>query len=176
VESLKGASPIRERCRMSGMELYGVAGVGFTGVALVALGAFLVFRGILARMEITAALLEENATTPSGGGPGAGAPAGDHPSFDPGIPTQPIRNAATARTRIDEIKFRTLADGGYQSLPVEGDRRQWFLNGLVIRSALGIAVMGYGVSNIAIALGASLILIGGTSLAVGIPLILKAVD
>ena len=103
-------------------------------------------------------------------------PAGDRPSFDPGMPTQPIRDAATARTRIDEIKFRTLADGGYQALPVEGDRRQWFLNGLVIRSALGIAVMGFGVSNIAIALGASLMLIGGTSLAVGIPLILAAVD
>ncbi len=146
------------------------------GVALVALGIFLAFKGILARMEITAALLEENASTPSGGAPGAGAPPGDRPSFDPGMPTQPIRDAATARTRIDEIKFRTLADGGYQALPVEGDRRQWFLNGLVIRSALGIAVMGFGVSNIAIALGASLMLIGGTSLAVGIPLILAVVD
>ena len=146
------------------------------GVVLVALGIFLVFKGALARMEITAALLEENASTPSTGAPGGGAPAGDRPSFDPGMPTQAIRDAATARTRIDEIKFRTLADGGYQSLPVEGDRRQWFLNGLVIRSALGIAVMGYGVSNIAIAIGASLMLIGGTSLAVGIPLILKVVD
>jgi hypothetical protein len=61
-------------------------------------------------------------------------------------------------------------------LPIEGDRRQWFLNGLVIRSSLGLAVMGFGVSNLAVALGASLILIGGTSLAVGIPLILEVVD
>ena len=92
------------------------------------------------------------------------------------MPTQPIKDAATARTRIDEIKFRTLADGGYQSLPFEGEKRQWFLNGLVIRSALGIAVMGFGVANIALALGSALILIGGTSLAVGIPLILEVVD
>jgi hypothetical protein len=158
------------------MELYGVAGVGTMGVILVALGIFLVVKGIMARMEITAALLEENATTPSPGKGGPGAPPGDRPSFDPGIPMQPISDAKTARSRIDEIKFRTLADGGYQALPVEGDRRQWFLNGLVIRSALGIAVMGFGVSNIALALGSAMILIGGTSLAVGIPLILEVVD
>ena len=161
---------------MAGIELYGVVGVSVMGVILVALGAFLMFKGFLARLEITAALLEENATTPSGGSPTADAPPRDHPTFDPGIPVQPIRDAETARIRIDEIKFRTLADGGFQSLPVEGDKRQWFLNGLVIRSALGIAIMGYGVSNMAIALGASLILIGGTSLAVGIPLILAVVD
>jgi hypothetical protein len=158
------------------MELYGVTGLGTMGVILVALGGFLVLKGVLARIEISAALLEENVTTPSGGAPGAGAPAGDRPSFDPGMPTQPIRDAATARTRIEEIKFRTLAEGGYQSLPIDGDRRQWFLNGLVIRSALGLAVMGFGVSNLVVAVGASLILIGGTSLAVGIPLILEVVD
>lgn len=146
------------------------------GTILVALGVFLVVKGIMARMEITAALLEENASTPSTGGPPAGGSPDSRPTFDPGMPTQPIRNAATARTRIDEIKFRTLADGGYQSLPVEGEKRQWFLNGLVIRSALGIAVMGYGVANIALALGAALMLIGGTSLAVGIPLIIEVVD
>ena len=146
------------------------------GVILVTLGVFLVLKGIFARMEITAALLEENATTPSSGVPAAGVPAGNRASFDPGIPMQPISDAKTARTRIDEIKFRTLADGGYQSLPIEGDRRQWFLNGLAIRSALSIAVMGYGVSNIALAVGASMVLIGGTSLAVGIPLILEVVD
>jgi hypothetical protein len=161
---------------MSGIELYGVAGVGVMSALLVALGGFLVFKGILAHMGISAALLEENVTTPSGGAPGGSLPVEGHPSFDPGMPTQPIRDAATARTRIEEIKFRTLADGGYQSLPIEGDRRQWFLNGLVIRSSLGLAVMGFGVSNLAVALGASLILIGGTSLAVGIPLILEVVD
>ncbi len=161
---------------MAGFALYGVVGVGAMGVILVGLGGFLVFKGILARIEITAALVEENATTPSVGPPSGGAPPSSRPTFDPGIPVQPIRDAETARARIDEIKFRTLADGGFQSLPVDGDRRQWFLNGLVIRSALGIAIMGYGVSNIAIALGASLILIGGTSLAVGIPLILEVVD
>jgi hypothetical protein len=144
------------------------------GVILVALGLFLAFKGVLARMEITAALLEENATTPSNVAPDA--PPGDRPKFDPGVPMQPINDAKTARIRIDEIKFRTLANGGYQALPFGGEERQWFLNGLVIRSALGIAVMGYGVSNIALALGASLILVGGTSLAVGIPLILHVVD
>jgi hypothetical protein len=159
---------------MSGIELYGIAGVGIMGVTLVALGAFLVLRGILARMEITAALLDENATTPST--PPAERVAEERPKFDPGMPTQPINDAKTARIRIDEIKYRTLANGGYQALPFAGEERQWFLNGLVIRSALGIAVMGYGVSNIALALGASLILIGGTSLAVGIPLILEVVD
>jgi hypothetical protein len=165
-----------QRYRMSGIELYGVAGIGFMGLMLVALGGYLVLKGILARREISAALLQENVTTPSGEAQGATPPAADRPAFDPGMPTQPIRDVATARTRIEEIKFRTLANGGYQSLPIEGDQRQWFLNGLVIRSALGLAVMGFGVSNLVIALGASLILIGGTSLAIGIPLILEVMD
>ncbi len=162
---------------MSAIELYGVTGVGIMGATLVVLGILLVVKGILTRAEITAALLEENATTPSSGSPSTSvSDVLPRPSFDPGMPTQLIKDAKTARTRIDEIKFRTLADGGFQSLPIEGDRRQWFLNGLVIRSALGMAVMGYGVSNIALALGASLVLVGGTALAVGIPLIIEVVD
>jgi len=165
---------------MTGTELYAIVALGGVGAVLVALGGFLVARGLTARAEISRTLMDEHATTPSGGGRPGGSESAEVPEraqFDPGMPVQPIHDERTARTRIDEIKFRTLGTvGSYQSLAPDDDRRQWFLNGLTIRAALGVAVMGYGVANLAIALGAALALIGGVSLAVGIPVVLAALD
>lgn len=163
---------LEERDEMSGTAVYGIVGIGGVGGLLILLGMFMVVKGILARAEITAVLLEENATTPTGSGnPNAVAGAApDAPAFKTDEPIGPINSARTARIRMEEIKFRTLGvEGPYQQLALE--RRQWFLNGLTIRSALGMAVMGYGVANIAIALGAALVLIGGGAIGVGIPLI-----
>jgi hypothetical protein len=172
---------------MSGTALFGVVGIGGAGSLLILLGLFMVVKGILARAEITAVLLEENATTPTGAGnpaaaaqPASGAVAAvagaapDAPApgvFETDEPIGPIKNARTARIRMEEIKFRTLTtEGPYQQLPL--DRRQWWLNGMTIRTGLGVAVMGYGVANIAIALGAALVVIGGAAVGVGVPLII----
>ena len=70
--------------------------------------------------------------------------------------------------------LESLGSAPWQSLPTEGPTRQWFLNGLTIRTALGVAVMGYGVANIALALGTALVLIGAATLGVGIPLIVQS--
>lgn len=165
---------------MGGIELYAVVGLGAMGSVLMAMGVFLVVKGWQARAEITQTLLDEHATTPSGGGRPGNADAAETPeraTFDPGMPVQPIHDAKTARTRIEEIKFRTLGTvGSYQSLPVDDERRQWFLNGLTIRAALGLAIMGYGVADLAMALGAALVLMGGVAVGVGIPVVLAAVE
>ena len=162
---------------MSTVALVGVTGLSTLGVVFLGLGTFLMAKGFAARREITAALLEENATTPSSWGrpepvalsSAMAAPAGAAP--DP-PPVEPIHDSKTAQLRIDEIKGRTLYQmGPYQQLPVDGQERQHFLNGMVIRNALSLAIMGYGVSNLVIALGATLLALGAASLALGIPLV-----
>ena len=172
---------------MSGIAVYGIVGIGGASSVLLLLGLFMVVKGIMARNEITAVLLEENATTPTGAGnpaaaaaqpppaaaavEGAAPDAVPHGTFETDEPIGPIKDARTARIRMDEIKFRTLTtEGPYQQLPM--DRRQWWLNGMTIRTGLGVAVMGYGVANIAIALGAALVVIGGAAVGVGVPLII----
>lgn len=168
---------------MSALFVYATVAIAVLGTTLVGLGIFLIVKGIQARAEITATLLEENATTPSGGGrpvPEGGAEEDDPDKpapvvFETDVPVQPIRDARTARLRIDEITTRTVrAMGPWQSLPEDPKVRQWFLNGLTIRTALGVAVMGYGVANIALALGAALVLIGAMALGVAIPLVVQA--
>jgi hypothetical protein len=166
---------------MSGLALYATVAFAGVGTVLIALGAFIIVKAIQARAEITATLLEENATTPtSGTRPQLESESSDSETsssviFETDVPVQPIRDARTARLRIDEITTRTVrAVGPWQSLPYEGPTRQWFLNGLTIRTALGVTVMGYGVTNIALALGAALVIIGAATLGVGIPLITQS--
>ena len=164
---------------MSGLAIYATVAFAGIGTVLIALGVFIIVKAIQARAEITATLLEENATTPTSGTARApeGASSESHAAvvFETDVPVQPIKDARTARLRIDEITTRTVrAVGPWQSLPYEGPTRQWFLNGLTIRSALGLAVMGYGVANIALALGSALIIIGAAALGVGIPLIAQS--
>ena len=161
---------------MDATTLYGVVGLSSLGTVLGGMGLFMAVRGLQARAEITAALAEEDATTPRGGGgpaPVEGAAADAAPSAPDFGPVVPINNAKAARARVAEIKWRTLGTiGPYQALAQDDPQRQWFLNGLVIRNALNMAVMGYGVANIAIAAGAALAFLGLGVVALGVPLVL----
>ena len=168
---------------MTALAIYATVAIAGLGTALVGLGMFIVVKAMQARAEITATLLEENATTPTSGArraPEGGTEDADSEKpvgvvFETDVPAQPIRDARTARVRIDEITTRTVrAVGPWQSLPEDPKIRQWFLNGLTIRTALSVAVMGYGVANIALALGAALVLIGAAALGVGIPLVVQS--
>ncbi len=153
---------------------YSIVAVSVLGTAFVAVGLFLIVKGLMSRAEITAALMYENATTPSGVVPAVagGAPdASETPLFEPSGPVEPIASAKTARERVAEITQRTVGSvGTFQQIP-EGPQRQWFLNGLTIRTALNVAIMGYGVANLAIAAGTALLLAGVAAIAVGVPLI-----
>ena len=148
------------------MQVYLVGGLGVMGVLLLALGALFVLRGLAARAEITAALLEENATTPT-----VRTPDSDAAAAAPA--PEPIRDARTARMRSDEIKQHTLTKAGpYQKIPSDHPDRQWFLNGLTIRNALNMAIMGYGVANMAVGVGVGFVVLGVGVLALGVPAVL----
>jgi hypothetical protein len=155
---------------MSGVALFGVTALAMLGAVFLGLGGFLLVKGFAASRMITAALLEEDATAPST------LVLATTPADADAAPARPpherIRDARSAQLRIDEIKGRTLHQmGPFQKLPYEGGERQTFLNGLAIRTALSLAVMGYGVSNLVIAMGATLLVLGAASLALGIPLV-----
>ena len=155
---------------MTGVELYGLIGLSIVGVVLLTSGLFLSWKGVLARREITAELLDEYATTPSA----SGRPnPGDPPPTD----VEPIHDARTALLRIEEIKNNLHNRvGRWQQIPDDSPDRQWFINGMAIRTALSMAVMGYGVANLAIAAGATLVMAGAAAIGIGVPLVLAVAD
>lgn len=134
---------------------------------LAAAGLFLVAQGLRVRREISRTLEAEHATAPSapaGGAGGAlGAPA-----------PEPIRDARTARARAEQIRHHTHEEvGNFQQTAADSPERQWFLNGLTIRTALNMAIMGYGVANLAMATGAGMLLTAIALAGAGIPLALR---
>ena len=155
---------------MSGVELFGAVGLSVVGGVLLAAGLFLAWQGLAARREISDELRDEYATTPSAGGrPVPGAP--------PPTDVEPIHDARTARLRIAEIKNNLHNKvGRWQQIPEDSPDRQWFINGMAIRTALSMAVLGYGVANLAIAAGAALVLAGASAVGIGVPLILAVSD
>lgn len=97
---------------MDALTLNGIIGLSALGLALNAIGVILIARAIQVRREIKAAVLEEGVTTPTGEGRPGSTPDPDAP---PPVPAEPVTDARTAQTRIDEIKGRTLyAYGPYQ--------------------------------------------------------------
>jgi hypothetical protein len=162
------ACRIQAGVRMTGIELYGVVSVSIVGTVLLVSGLLLAWKGFVARREITAELMDEYATTPSASGrPNSGDP----------IPTdvESIHDARTAWLRIIEIKDNLHNRvGRWQQIPPDSPDRQWFINGLAIRTALSTAVMGYGVANLAMGVGAALALAGATALGITVSLIFAA--
>jgi hypothetical protein len=153
---------------MNGIDLYGVISVSMVGAVLLVSGLFLAWKGLAAKREITAELMDEYATTPSASG---------RPNPSDPIPTdvESIHDARTAWLRIIEIKDNLHNRvGRWQQIPVDSPDRQWFINGLAIRTALSTAVMGYGVADLAMGVGAALALAGAAALGIGVPLILAA--
>ncbi len=154
---------------MSDVTVYGVAGLSAVGGVFLVAGAALIIRGLVARKQLTAALVAEQATTPSASGrPKPGEP--------PPTDVEPIIDARTARLRAEEITANLHRRvGRFQQTGDDSPERQWFINGMGITTALNLAVMGYGVANLAIALGTGMMLAGAAAIGIGVPLAL-AVD
>ncbi len=121
-------------------------------VSSVAIGALLVSVGIVfmvmgnnTRNEITKQLRDEQVTT----------------SADSSIPGVLVESEETARAQADAIKNHTLGTWGpYSQLPKDDPRRVQFIDGVALRTALNMSVMGYEVTNLVIA-GGAIILIAG---------------
>lgn len=130
------------------------------GLALVAGGSFFIAKGMAAKAEIRAALLEERITT-SQDAEKVGGKAGVL-----------VSDPRTAKWQSDTIKLHTLGRWGpYSQMAREDPNRQTYVNGVALRSALNLAILGWGVADLAIGTGAFVILAGVATLGVAVPVL-----
>ena len=124
------------------------------GLVLLCGGAYMVFAGIQTRNELREELRAEQVMT-----------SGDTPR--PGVL---IEDAETARMQADAIKEHTLGTWGpYSELPRDDPRRAQFIDGVTLRTALNMAVMGFGVTQLVIGGGLIILLAGLATVALATP-------
>ncbi len=117
------------------------------GLSAAAMGGLFVTMGLSAKAEIADALMEENVIT---GG-------------DAAIPGVLVQDARTARAEQDVIKEHTFGRYGPYTGMERGDpNRETYLKGLTLRNSLNLAVMGFGVGDLAIGTGAIAMVLGLT--------------
>jgi hypothetical protein len=143
------------------------------GVVFIAGGLFMVRAGRDAKDEVRDAVVRENIIT----------------SEDASIPNLPVTNAATAKAQAEAIEAHVLkATGGEtyatvdryvaadgvattsdkaQALIVDGNpvpnpARNTAFQGAALRTSLNLAVMGFKISDLVIAMGVFMVAIGGT--------------
>ena len=115
------------------------------GFILVPLGLYFVLKGVQAKAMITAALRDENVTT------GEGSTA----------PPVPVTDAKTAEVVADLIKKNSLQHyGRFTDMARDDPNRDDYLRGLTLRNSLHLAVLGFGVADLAIATGAVTLSLG----------------
>jgi len=124
------------------------------GLMLVIGGGFMIIQGISVRNEIRDELKAEQIMT----------------SQDASIPGQLVDDAETARAQADVIKEHTLGTWGpYSQLPREDPRRAQFIDGVTLRTALNMAVMGFGVTQLVIGAGVLVLIAGLATLLLATP-------
>ena len=143
------------------------------GVVFIAGGLYMVSEGRAAKDEVRDAVVRENIMT----------------SEDASIPNVPVNSAATAKAQAEVIEAHTLeATGGEtyatvdryvaadgvgttsdkaQALIVDGNpvpnpARNTAFQGAALRTSLNLAVMGFKISDLVIAMGFFMVAIGGT--------------
>jgi hypothetical protein len=124
------------------------------GLALVVGGVYMVVQGVSVRNEIRDELKDEQVTT----------------SQDARIPGVLVDDEETARAQADAIKQHTLGTWGpYSELPRDDPRRAQFIDGVALRTALNMAVMGFGVTQLVIGAGALVLVAGLATVALATP-------
>jgi hypothetical protein len=124
------------------------------GAILLAGGAFMVVRGTETRDLIREELRAEQIKT----------------SSDARRPGVLVEDAEGAQMQADVIKEHTLGTWGpYSQLPREDPRRAQFIDGVALRSALTMAVMGFGITDLVIGAGLLIALAGVATLALATP-------
>ncbi len=128
--------------------------IAVVGILLVAAGLFMIVRGSEAWADIERELRAEEVMT----------------SGDAAIPGVPVVDAATARAQADVIKDHTLGRWGpYSSLERDDPRRASFIDGVALRSALNMAVMGFSLAEMAIGTGIIILIAGAATLLFAVP-------
>jgi hypothetical protein len=124
------------------------------GLLLVIGGGYMVVQGLSVRDEIQDELRDEQIMT----------------SQDARIPGVLVEDAETAKAQADIIKQHTLGTWGpYSELPREDPRRAQFIDGVTLRTALNMAVMGFGVTQLVIGAGVLVVLAGAATLFLATP-------
>ena len=124
------------------------------GVILLAGGGIMVTRGIATGNAIHDELRAEQVMT-----------ATDTPR--PGVL---VEDADTARMQAEIIKQHTLGTWGpYSQLPRDDPRRAQFIDGVALRSALNMAVMGFGITDLLVGAGLIIVLAGVATVGLAAP-------
>jgi hypothetical protein len=124
------------------------------GLLLLIGGAYMAVQGLSVRNEIRDELKAEQITT----------------SQDASIPGVLVDDAETARAQADVIKEHTLGTWGpYSQLPRDDPRRAQFIDGVTLRTALNMAVMGFGVTDLVIGAGLLVLVAGAATLFLATP-------
>jgi len=127
------------------------------GLILLAGGGVMTATGVATRNQIRDELRAEQITT----------------SADTPRPGVPVEDSETAQMQADAIKAHTLGTWGpYSELPREDPRRAQFVDGVALRTALNMAVMGFGITDLLVGAGAMLVLAGLATLLLATPALL----
>lgn len=128
------------------------------GLAFVGLGILFVVMGFDAKATIRAAMAEENVTT-------------SKESVEFGVPAGLlVQDAKTAEAQANVIKMHSIDRYGlYTEMERDDPNRATYVTGLTLRNSLNLAVMGFGVADLAIGTGAIVLLMGVATLVVGVP-------
>ncbi len=126
------------------------------GLTFLAIGVFFVVMGLEAKATIRTALAEENVTT-SKDAVEFGVPAG-----------LLVEDARTAEAQANVIKKHSFDRWGrYSEMDRDDPNRDSYLKGLTLRNALNLSVLAFGVANLAMGVGAVVIVMGMVFIGVG---------
>jgi hypothetical protein len=111
------------------------------GAGFIAGGGYMVVQGLLAKRQVREALEAEQIVS----------------STESRIPGVLVNSAATAEAQEEVIRTHSLRETGgrtFAQLPRGDALRDYYLRAVTLRTALGLAVMGFKISDLVIGLGA----------------------
>ena len=115
------------------------------GIGMVAIGALFIVMGLDAKSEIRASLRQEKVIT----------------SKDAPLAGVLVQDADTAKAQAKAIESHTFGRfGPYSEMESDDPNRDTYLKGLTLRNALNLAVVGFGLADLAIGTGAISIVLG----------------
>ena len=115
------------------------------GLGMVVMGALFIIMGLDAKSEIRDSLRQEKVIT----------------SKDAPLPEVLVEDAATAKAQAEAIEEHTFGRfGPYSEMERDDPNRDTYLKGLTLRNALNLAVVGFGLADLAISTGAMSIVLG----------------
>ncbi len=124
------------------------------GLSLLAAGIFGLVEGLNTRAEVRDQLVDEQIVT------GLGAD----------IPGVPVTDAKTARSQAELIKEHTLGTWGpYSEQAPDDPQRTAFIDGVALRTALNLAVVGFGVTDLVVGMAIILVFAGAATVVLAAP-------